>query len=145
MRLPCDPLHMTSYRIPINSLLLCQNSIYTPCEGSHPTPHSHSNLLLHHLHHHHYLPRISLPHHPRIIMSGNSNSFSRTNPKETFNPADSFRGQTRPEHHLHRDSEPLPGNNSTAYGQNQLKDTLWENKRDNGTSPNWRRASSYSF
>ena len=130
MRLPRDPLRMTSYRIPISSSLLSKNSIYTLCGGSH---HSYSNLLPHHRHHHHHLPRISLPHHPRITMSGNSDSFSAA--KETFNPADTFRGQPRPEHHLHRDSEPLPGNNSTVYGQDQSKDPLWETKRDTGTSP----------
>jgi len=76
-------------------------------------------------------------------MSGNSNSFSRTSAKETFNPADNFRGQPRPEHHIHRESEALPNNDSMAYGQDQSKDTPWENRRDTGTSPTFRHSSSY--
>ncbi|KAF9791970.1 hypothetical protein BJ322DRAFT_1097330 [Thelephora terrestris] len=56
-------------------------------------------------------------------MSGTSNSLPhRSGVSETFNPADNFRGPTRPEHHLHRDSEPLPRTNSTALGQDQSTD-----------------------
>ena len=68
-------------------------------------------------------------------MSGNSNSYSPTNAKESFNPADSFRGQSRPEHQLHRESEPLPGSDSVVSGQDQSQDSLWENRRDTGTLP----------
>ncbi|KAF9647215.1 hypothetical protein BDM02DRAFT_3129866 [Thelephora ganbajun] len=68
-------------------------------------------------------------------MSGNSKALSRADAKETFNPADNFRGQPRPEHHLHRDSEPLPGSNSTAYGQDQHRHAgVWENRRDIGVT-----------
>ena len=67
-------------------------------------------------------------------MSANSNSLPHCGAKESFDPADNFRGQTRPEHHLHRDSEPLPGNTSTNYGQIQQNDSdALDNRRDIGT------------
>lgn len=66
-------------------------------------------------------------------MSGNSNSYSPTHARGTLNPAEDSRGQSRPEHRFHRDSESLPGSNSMAYGQDQLKDKgVWENRE--GTS-----------
>lgn len=70
-------------------------------------------------------------------MSGTSESFSQNNAKETFRPADNFRGQSRPEHHLHRDSEPLPNKDSTtSYDNSRLKEPgPWENRRDTGTGP----------
>lgn len=72
-------------------------------------------------------------------MSSNPSSFPPAAAKETFNPADNFRGESRPEHHLHRDSEPLPGGDSTAYGQGRLRDpSVWENRRDVGTSSSCR-------
>ncbi|KAF9643658.1 hypothetical protein BDM02DRAFT_3191357 [Thelephora ganbajun] len=68
-------------------------------------------------------------------MSGNSNAFSWADAKETFNPADNFHGQPQLEHHLHRDSEPLPGSNLMAYGHDQHKHTgAWRIRRDIGTS-----------
>jgi len=69
-------------------------------------------------------------------MSGNTNSFSRTDDKDDFNPAENIRGQPRPEHHLHRESEPLLGNDPMSHGQDQPKDTgMWKNGRGNGASP----------
>ena len=67
-------------------------------------------------------------------MSGNSNDFCRTSVRDSFNPADNFRGQPRPEHHLHRESELLPGSDPVPYGQDQTEDSgVWEN-RDISTS-----------
>ena len=68
-------------------------------------------------------------------MSGNANSYPPTSTKETLNSADSFDGQSRPEHHLHRESEPLPGSDSVASSQDQSKDSLRENRQDTGTLP----------
>ena len=66
-------------------------------------------------------------------MSGTSDSFTQNNAKETFRPADNFRGQPRPEHHLHRDSEPLPSKDSTSHDNGRLKGSgPWENRRDIG-------------
>jgi len=68
-------------------------------------------------------------------MSGTSDTFSRNDAKETFRPADNFRGQPRPEHHLHRDSEPLPSKDSTSYDTSRLKEPgPWENRRDVGVT-----------
>ena len=142
-RLPCDPLAlcMTSYRSPIDSSPLNQNSIYT-VRGEPSNP-SLAFQLSTPSHHQYHLPSNPLSRHPHIIMSGNSNSFSQASPKDTFNPADNFRGQPRPEHHIHRESEALPNNDSIAYGPDQSKDSLWENRRDTGTSPTFRHSSSY--
>jgi hypothetical protein len=69
------------------------------------------------------------------IMSGNSNSFSQTNARDSFDPADTFRGQPRPEHHIHRESELLPGSEPISHDQDQMKDSgMRENRRDIGTS-----------
>ena len=68
-------------------------------------------------------------------MSGDSDAFPKSGMKETFHPADNFRAEPRPEHHIHRDSEPLSTKNQTSYGQyNESKDPgTWEQRRDPGT------------
>ena len=68
-------------------------------------------------------------------MSGDSNSFPhQSGVRETFSPADGSRGQPRPEHHLHRDSEPLPGSNPMTLSQEQSKDPgARENRPEVGT------------
>ena len=67
-------------------------------------------------------------------MSGNIDNFSRTDARDSFDPADSFREQPRPEHHLHRESETLPGSDPMGYDQDQTKDTrVLEGRRDIGT------------
>ena len=67
-------------------------------------------------------------------MSGDSNYFPhQSGVSESFNPSDNFRGETRPEHHIHRESEPLPGNNSMTLGQDQSRDSdIQESRRDIG-------------
>ena len=77
---------------------------------------------------------IRIPQIHQTIMSGNFNPSPQPAPKETFSPADNFRGQPRPEHHLHRESEPLPGNHSTSNDQCESEDpSIWERRRDTGT------------
>ena len=54
---------------------------------------------------------------------------------DSFNPSDNFRESPRPEHHIHRESEPLPMGQSTAHGFDQPGDrSLLEGRRDVGTS-----------
>lgn len=66
-------------------------------------------------------------------MSGNFDSFPPSGPKETFRPEDNFHGEPRPEHHIHRDSEPLSASNATSYGQHQSQDPgVREHTRDLG-------------
>jgi len=105
--------------------------IYILCEGSHPvfplTPQPPTVSFLTTLY-------IQQPLLYLITMSWDSNSFSPADTKETFNPADNFRGESRPEHHLHRDSEPLPRSDSVVHSQDQFNDpSMWENRRDIGT------------
>ena len=67
-------------------------------------------------------------------MSENSNSLPRYGAQETFDSSDNFRDQ-RPEHHIHRDSEPLPGNDPTNNNFNQSQDFgAREPRRDTGMS-----------
>ena len=117
----------------ISSEPLCRNRLYINRVNvaillSHSHPKHHSYL------HHNHLPNTFQSYKPRIIMSGDSNYFPhQSGVSETFNPSDNFRGETRPEHHIHRESEPLPGNNSMTLGQDQSRDSgIQETRRDIG-------------
>lgn len=79
-------------------------------------------------------------------MSGNIDNFSRTDARDSFDPADSFREQPRPEHHLHRESETLPGSDPMGYDQDQTKDTrALEGRRDIDTGTSFTHFPLYSL
>ena len=131
---------MTSSQIPVDSKPLSRTGIYSAWVQLTDSSHLSTTNRISTANHistanPHQTPTVSLLHHPRIIiMSGNSNDFCRTSVRDSFNPADNFRGQSRPEHHLHRESELLPGSDPMAYSQDQMEDSgMWENRRDIGT------------